>query len=137
MQIPSPIPLHRNKRFRRTLIAAASCCVGENSAAGDNITARAAQVDAGGDLTAQAGGNIAISAGQASQTVDDRYYRRDSGFLSSSRRTIEDFVHQTSAQASSLGRETITFLQKYELLRQVVRLKSSKTCRKIARIKAV
>lgn len=59
-------------------------------------------------LTATAGGSIAITAGTASQTVDDRYYRKKSGFLSSSSHTIEDYVHQTSAQGSSLGSKTVT-----------------------------
>ena len=76
--------------------------------AGGSITARAAQVDAKGDLKATAGGSIAIAAGSASQSVDDRYYRKDSGFLSSSSRTLEDQVQHTTAQASSFGGNTVT-----------------------------
>ena len=68
MQLPSPIPLHHNKRFRRTLVGAASCDAVRSLQAGGNITARAVQVDAGGDLSAQAsslgGKTITVQAGQ-------------------------------------------------------------------------
>ena len=87
MQPLSSIPLYRNKHFRRTFVGAASCGVVRNL---------------------QAGGSITITAGTASQTVDDRYYRKKSGFLSSSSHTIEDYVHQTSALGSTLGGKTVT-----------------------------
>ena len=45
MQIPSPIPLHRNKRFRRTLVGAASCGVVGCLQTGGSISAGKANIN--------------------------------------------------------------------------------------------
>ncbi len=76
-------------------------------AAGNDITARATQVQSAADARLQAGGDIHIATGQTSQWLDDAYYIQSSGLLGSSSETWINKVHTTEAQASSIGAETI------------------------------
>ncbi len=76
-------------------------------AAGNDITARATQVQSAADARLQAGGDIHIATGQTSQWLDDAYYIQSSGLLGSSSETWINKVRTTEAQASSIGAETI------------------------------
>lgn len=75
--------------------------------AGNDINARAAQVQTTQQLRLSAGNDINLTAGQATQSLDNAYFAKSSGLLGSSTRTLVDKVHQTQAQGSSLGGDTI------------------------------
>ncbi len=75
--------------------------------AGNDINARAAQVQTTQQLRLSAGNDVNITAGQATQSLDNAYFTQSSGLLGSSTRTLVDKVHQTQAQASGLGGDTI------------------------------
>ena len=75
--------------------------------AGNDINARAAQVQTTQDLRLSAGKDVNITAGQATQSLDNAYFTKSSGLLGSSTKTLVDKVHQTQAQGSGLGGDTI------------------------------
>lgn len=56
-----------------------------------------------GSLDARAAGNVAVLAGQASQSMDEAHFHRSSGFMSSKSTATRDVVSQTQAQASALS----------------------------------
>ena len=71
--------------------------------ADQDITMRAAKVQAKGALTASAGRDIALNAGEASYQIDHGIFAKSSGLLSSS--SIETRTHnsRTDAMATALG----------------------------------
>lgn len=71
--------------------------------AGQDLTARAASVQAQGALVVNAGRDIALNAGEASYQIDHGVYARSSGLLGSS--SVETRTHnsRTDAMGSSLG----------------------------------
>ncbi len=75
--------------------------------AGNDINARAAQVQTTQQLRLSAGNDVNITAGQATQSLDNAYFTKSSGLLGSSTRTLVDKVHRTQAQGSGLGGDTI------------------------------
>ena len=75
--------------------------------AGNALTANAATVQADGALTAIAGGNISITAGQSSQGLAQGFYGESSGWFSSSSYTHRTSQSSTQAQASNFGGDTI------------------------------
>ncbi|TYK67505.1 filamentous hemagglutinin N-terminal domain-containing protein, partial [Comamonas sp. Z3] len=75
--------------------------------AGNDINARAAQVQTTQDLRLSAGKDVNITAGQATQSLDNAYFTKSSGLLGSSTKTLVDNAHQTQAQGSGLGGDTI------------------------------
>ncbi len=65
---------------------------------------RQGTVDAGtGVLLLQAGQDIAITAGQSSQTYEEARRKKTSGFLSGTTRTTVDKLAYTGAEPSRLG----------------------------------
>lgn len=75
--------------------------------AGKDIHARAAQVQSTQHLAVRAGGSVQINAGQATQSLDDAFFAKRSGWFSSSSTTMADKVQATQAQASHFGGKTI------------------------------
>lgn len=75
--------------------------------AGNDINARAAQVDADEDLRLKAGNNVNIEAGEASQHLDNARYRESSGMFSSSSSTETNKWKETQLQASSFSGNTV------------------------------
>jgi len=76
-------------------------------AAGNDITTRAAQVEAAKDLRLNAGNDISIAAGESTRYLDDAYYHESSGMFGSSSKTTTDKVKETQALGSSVGGQTI------------------------------
>gem|GEM_PF-2128959 len=77
-------------------------------AAGRDINAKAANVQAGGDLTAVAGNNINISNGQQTNSTSFGLTSSDSDLFSSSSHTERRSGEQSNAVGSSIGGKTIT-----------------------------
>jgi filamentous hemagglutinin len=69
--------------------------------AGQDLNAKAAQVSAGQELKATAAGNVNISAGQASQSLDEAHKTTSKGLLSSSTTTTRNSSASTTALGSS------------------------------------
>ena len=78
-----------------------------NLSAGQDINARAATIDAGKALSLSAGNDIRISAGQASQSLDEAHQHTTRGFLSSKTVTTREQLHSTTAVGSNLGGDTV------------------------------
>ena len=76
--------------------------------AGGGITARAANLQADGDLALQAGGSVLIEAGERTQAHDEAHHVESSGWLSSSSSTTRNAASATDALASSLGGQTVS-----------------------------
>jgi filamentous hemagglutinin family protein len=76
--------------------------------AGNNLTARAANVQSAGDMRATAGNNINISAGQATAQLSTGAYAESSGLLSSSSTEVRSSSASTSAIASNFSATRIT-----------------------------
>jgi filamentous hemagglutinin len=75
--------------------------------AGADLNARAANVQAQGELVASAGNNLTLSAGLARQSDAQGRHVRESGLLSSRSTTTRDSLEQTTAQATLLGGRTV------------------------------
>ncbi|WP_039051213.1 hemagglutinin repeat-containing protein [Comamonas thiooxydans] len=75
--------------------------------AGQDINAKAATIDAGKALSLSAGNDIRISAGQASQSLDEAHQHTTRGFLSSKTVTTREQLHSTTAVGSNLGGDTV------------------------------
>ncbi len=75
--------------------------------AGQDINAKAATIDAGKALSLSAGNDIQISAGQASQSLDEAHQHTNKGFLSSKTVTTREQLHSTTAVGSNLGGDTV------------------------------
>ncbi|MGE0097573.1 MAG: hemagglutinin repeat-containing protein [Hydrogenophaga sp.] len=76
--------------------------------AGQDIQARAAQVQAQGQLGLQAGRDVQIEAGEHSLSTDNASYAKGSSFLSSGSTEIREHRSETNAVASNLGGEQVT-----------------------------
>lgn len=76
-------------------------------AAGRDLQARAASVEAGGALAVQAGRDIRIDAGRATQSVDDAYYAESHSLFGSSSGSLADKVYTERAQASTFSGDTV------------------------------
>ncbi|WP_144264592.1 hemagglutinin repeat-containing protein [Polaromonas sp. C04] len=79
-------------------------------AAGNELNARAANVEAAGAVFASAGRDLNISAGQSSQSVDEAHQHTSRGFLSSRTDTTLDQVKRTDSVGSSFSGSTVTAL---------------------------
>ena len=75
--------------------------------AGQDLNAMAATVQAAGALSAQAGNNISISAGQSSQSLDEAHQHTSRGFLSSKTTTTRDQMQSTTALGSSFEGQSV------------------------------
>jgi filamentous hemagglutinin len=75
--------------------------------AGNNLTARAANVQSGGELTAKAGNNITIEAGVATQTDASGRTSSSSGGLATSTTTNRQSTSQSQAVGSNFGGNTV------------------------------
>jgi filamentous hemagglutinin len=75
--------------------------------AGADINLRAADLQAGGALSAQAGNNLAITAGVATEKLDVATQHMDTGFLKKTLVTTRDTRDSSSAVGSSLGGATV------------------------------
>ncbi|MBA5688164.1 hemagglutinin repeat-containing protein [Rugamonas apoptosis] len=75
--------------------------------AGADIKLRAADLQAGGALSAQAGNNLDITAGVATQKTDVATQHMDTGFLKKTLVTTRDTRDSSSAVGSSLGGATV------------------------------
>jgi filamentous hemagglutinin len=82
-----------------------------NLQAGGGITARAANLQADGDLALQAGGSVLIEAGERAKAHDEAHHVESSGWLSSSSTTTRNAANETQAIASSLGGQTVSNLE--------------------------
>jgi filamentous hemagglutinin len=71
--------------------------------AGQDITTRAANVQAQGALAVSAGRDITLNAGEASYQIDHGVYAKSSGLLGSSSTETKTHNSRTDAVASSLG----------------------------------
>lgn len=76
--------------------------------AGQDIQARAADVQAAGNLTVTAGSNVVIESGIATSSVSSARKTNNSGFLSSSTRTERSSTSSTQAIASNFGGKNVT-----------------------------
>ncbi len=76
--------------------------------AGNDLTARAATVNAGGALTATAGRNLSVEAGQATREAEEAARHKSRGFLSSRTLTTHEKTDATQAVGSSLGGNTVS-----------------------------
>ncbi|QDL36365.1 hemagglutinin repeat-containing protein [Rhodoferax sediminis] len=79
-------------------------------AAGNDLNARAANVEAAGAVFASAGHDLNMSAGQSSQSVDEAHQHTSRGFLSSRTDTTLDQVKRTDSVGSSFSGSTVTAL---------------------------
>ncbi|WP_323144133.1 hemagglutinin repeat-containing protein [Massilia phyllosphaerae] len=76
--------------------------------AGNNLTVRAGQVDAGSGLSVNAGNNIDITTGSATYSLDQSSQTSKSGFLSKKVTTTRDTVDAVTSIASSLTGGTVS-----------------------------
>ncbi|RBA24165.1 hemagglutinin repeat-containing protein [Herminiimonas fonticola] len=77
-------------------------------AAGNDTHVRAATVNATGDLTLSAGGDVKIVEGRTTRQSDDARYATSSGFLSKSTTESRNQSQSDIAIGSSLGGKTVT-----------------------------
>ncbi len=77
-------------------------------AAGQDVNAKAAYVNADKDLTVGAGHDINVTAGQSSVAIRDEQGRTSGGFLSKSSTHTIDAVSQTNAVGSTFSGDTVT-----------------------------
>jgi filamentous hemagglutinin len=75
--------------------------------AGNDLTARAATVQATGALIASAGNDLNISAGQTTQSLAQGYHAEGSGLLQSASVTSRTSLVSTQAEASNFGGNTV------------------------------
>ncbi|MFS2223967.1 hemagglutinin repeat-containing protein [Pantoea sp. B65] len=75
--------------------------------AGNNVTARAAKLNAGEQLSLAAGGDITLGSASSQESLDMHAKTKGSGFLSSSTKTTRVGYDATLAHGSSLGGENI------------------------------
>jgi filamentous hemagglutinin len=85
-------------------------------AAGNDLNARAANVEAAGAVFASAGHDLNMSAGQSSQSVDEAHQHTSRGFLSSRTDTTLDQVKRTDSVGSSFSGSTVTALAGRDLM---------------------
>ncbi|MCZ1248433.1 hypothetical protein EIL81_05060, partial [Photorhabdus laumondii subsp. laumondii] len=76
--------------------------------AGNNLNATAANVNAGQQLTAQAGNNITLNAGTASSDLTEHSKQTSKGLLSKSSVETHDEVHERRAQSTTLSGDRVT-----------------------------
>ncbi|RAX02149.1 hemagglutinin repeat-containing protein [Photorhabdus sp. S9-53] len=76
--------------------------------AGNNLNATAANVNAGQQLTAQAGNNITLDAGTASSDLIEHSKQTSKGLLSKSSVETHDEVHERRAQSTTLSGDSVT-----------------------------
>ncbi|MBS9424604.1 filamentous hemagglutinin N-terminal domain-containing protein, partial [Photorhabdus caribbeanensis] len=76
--------------------------------AGKNLNATAANVNAGQQLTAQAGNNITLDAGTASSDLVEHSKQTSKGLLSKSSVETHDEVHERRAQSTTLSGDSVT-----------------------------
>ncbi|TNH42010.1 adhesin, partial [Photorhabdus luminescens subsp. sonorensis] len=76
--------------------------------AGNNLNATAANVNAGQQLTAQAGNNITLDAGTASSDLIEHSKQTSKGLLSKSSIETHDEVHERRAQSTTLSGDRVT-----------------------------
>jgi filamentous hemagglutinin len=79
-------------------------------AAGQDLTARAANVSSNGAILAQAGRDLSVTAGQTTYDMVYDAKSSKSGFLSKSSKTRHDEVHDTSAIASTFSGDSVTLV---------------------------
>lgn len=77
-------------------------------AAGTDLNARAATVQAGAALVATAGNNINITAGQSSQSVDENHQYTSKGLFSKKTTTTGQTLDRTDMQASNFSGGSVT-----------------------------
>jgi filamentous hemagglutinin len=76
--------------------------------AGQDLNAKAATVSAQGALSATAQGNVNITAGQASQSLDEARQSKSKGFLSSTTVTTRTSSASTTAVASTFEGQSVS-----------------------------
>ncbi len=76
--------------------------------AGQDINAVSANVQSAAQLSVNAGRDVNITAGQASQSLDEAHQRTSSGALSSKTITTRDQQQSTTAQASNLEGQSVS-----------------------------
>ncbi|MCC8414471.1 filamentous hemagglutinin N-terminal domain-containing protein [Photorhabdus laumondii subsp. laumondii] len=76
--------------------------------AGNNLNATAANVNAGQQLTAQAGNNITLNTGTASSDLIEHSKQTSKGLLSKSSVETHDEVHERRAQSTTLSGDRVT-----------------------------
>lgn len=81
-----------------------------NIMVGNDFNARAATVNAIGDLAVSAGGDIQITEGRATSQSDDARYVESSGFLSKSTAESRSQSRSDTAIASNMGGKTVTIV---------------------------
>lgn len=77
-------------------------------AAGTDLNARAAMVQAGTALVATAGNNVNITAGQSSQSVDENHQHTSKGLFSKKTTTTSQTLDRTDMQASNFSGGSVT-----------------------------
>lgn len=80
---------------------------GTSLIAGQDIQARAAQVQAQGHLALQAGRDVNIEAGRQSLATDNASFAQGKGFLSSGSTEVREHRSESHAVASNLGGEQV------------------------------
>jgi adhesin HecA-like repeat protein len=83
--------------------------------AGTDVNLRAANVDAGGALTALAGRDLNVVAGVSTSRVDQMHQSTDSGFMNETTTTTHDTFDGTSAIGSVLGGATVNLAARHDL----------------------
>ncbi|MEI7430735.1 MAG: filamentous hemagglutinin N-terminal domain-containing protein, partial [Betaproteobacteria bacterium] len=76
--------------------------------AGNDLIARAATVQAGAALSAEAGRDVNVTSGQSTQSVDIAQKRTSSGLFSSTTTTTRDSSVSTGSVGSSLSGDTVS-----------------------------
>ncbi|WP_439115692.1 hemagglutinin repeat-containing protein, partial [Hydrogenophaga sp.] len=74
----------------------------------NDLSLRAAQVNAQGALSVSAGGNVVIEAGQSADSLAEARQVKSSGLLSSKTTTTRSSSQSTTAQGSELGGQTLS-----------------------------
>jgi filamentous hemagglutinin len=80
---------------------------GTSLIAGQDIQARAAQVQAQGQLALQAGRDVNIEAGQQGLAIDNASFAQRKGFLSSGSTEVREHRSESNAVASNLGGDQV------------------------------
>jgi len=84
--------------------------------AGNDLTAKAANVTSSqGGLAATAGNDLTLAAGQASTKLDEAHRHKSKSTFSSKTLTTRDILDQTSAQATTLSGNRVTVLADHDL----------------------
>lgn len=83
--------------------------------AGRDMTARAADVNAGGALTAQAGRDMRLTTGNATTDLVEHSKQRSSGLLSKSSIETHDEIHDRQALGTTLSGDSVDIRAKHDV----------------------